>query len=660
MRRVTRGLVLLGIALALAAGADPPAMVREARSAHDAPYDIVALDTLDGEWSRAFGINNQGWVAGQAYNAAGEERAVLWKEGEIVDLGTLGGDEATALGVNDLGQVVGRATTAPDVKTGVVGSHAFLWEAGRMRDVGTLGGEESVAQDINSRGQVVGAATTRPGQSLSFFDDGPHAFLWEDGNMTDLGTLGGKRSWASAINDAGQVIGTAQTADGEDHAFLWENGVMTDLGALGGEQAVALAINRHGQVAGGSTTAHGQDFDASGTRAFRWQTGVMTTLGDASGVDSVAYGINDQGGVVGVDSEDGAVIWRGEEAIALAALLPESDEWDNLDLARAINERGQIVGWGQRDGATRAFVASPADLAGMTGMSRASATPTAYIAGLEAAEVVERAQRAVQHAGSYRFEVFALNAAVEIPFQRGEVEIGKGSRTQAGDGSDLAYFDGQTLYTLRPDGTWQVRVPPDDRGDSLLNLLDSSTTPWESLGMESVDGRPSYVIEQILEDGPSVQRTQTFWIDAGSFLPHRFTWQVSVDGSAPFGNEIIYSGFGAPVDVNPPAAALAPTPTPEPLPVTSGGKVTIALRDIYFEPKEVTIPANQDVVIVLRNEGVTTHNFTIDEVGITSGNIEWGTTEHIVVNLPPGVYTFHCDIPGHTEAGQVGTLTVRE
>ena len=66
------------------------------------------------------------------------------------------------------------------------------------------------------------------------------------------------------------------------------------------------------------------------------------------------------------------------------------------------------------------------------------------------------------------------------------------------------------------------------------------------------------------------------------------------------------------------------------------------------------------MVIVLRNEGVTTHNFTIDEVGITSGNIEWGTTEHIVVNLPPGVYTFHCDIPGHTEAGQVGTLTVRE
>ena len=80
--------------------------------------------------------------------------------------------------------------------------------------------------------------------------------------------------------------------------------------------------------------------------------------------------------------------------------------------------------------------------------------------------------------------------------------------------------------------------------------------------------------------------------------------------------------------------------------------------DISFEPEEVTIPANEDVVIVLPNEGMATHNFTSDELGISSGDGEWGTTERLVVNRPPGIYEFQCDIPGHTEVGQVGTLTV--
>jgi probable HAF family extracellular repeat protein len=50
--------------------------------------------------------------------------------------------------------------------------------------------------------------------------------------VIDLGTLGGNQSQAAAINPTGQVVGNSLTATGQTHAFLWDNGKMTDLGTL--------------------------------------------------------------------------------------------------------------------------------------------------------------------------------------------------------------------------------------------------------------------------------------------------------------------------------------------------------------------------------------------------------------------------------------------
>jgi uncharacterized cupredoxin-like copper-binding protein/mono/diheme cytochrome c family protein len=79
--------------------------------------------------------------------------------------------------------------------------------------------------------------------------------------------------------------------------------------------------------------------------------------------------------------------------------------------------------------------------------------------------------------------------------------------------------------------------------------------------------------------------------------------------------------------------------------------------DIYFEPKEITIPANTDVPFTLPNDGASAHNFSIDELGI-SIDIAPGATEETVINAPPGTYEYYCNIPGHKEAGMVGTLIV--
>ena len=87
--------------------------------------------------------------------------------------------------------------------------------------------------------------------------------------------------------------------------------------------------------------------------------------------------------------------------------------------------------------------------------------------------------------------------------------------------------------------------------------------------------------------------------------------------------------------------------------------VDVVSLDIYFEPSEVTIPANTDVTVNLPNEGVTPHNFSIDELGIDV-DIAPGATEQVVINAPAGEYEYYCNVPGHKQAGMVGTLIVSE
>ncbi len=103
----------------------------------------------------------------------------------------------------------------PTVSAPEAASHAV--SVGSMTDLGTLpDGTFSYASDINNRGQIVGSSTTASGEE--------HAVLWQDGSVTDLGTLGGTYSQASAINARGQIVGVSETAAGEWHAFVVNTG----------------------------------------------------------------------------------------------------------------------------------------------------------------------------------------------------------------------------------------------------------------------------------------------------------------------------------------------------------------------------------------------------------------------------------------------------
>jgi probable HAF family extracellular repeat protein len=201
-------------------------------------------------------MNNRGQVIGSSgIKSSNNSHAFLCENGVMTDLGTLpGGSLSGAKSINNNGQVVGTSDTENGQQ------HAFLWEKGVMTDLGDLGGtySESFANSLNASSQVIG--TSRPR-----FNNG-HAFLWEGGVMTDLGTLGGLYSNTVAINNRGQVVGNADIEIDPNgigdffhtHGFIWEDGIMTDLGTLGGLISGASVINNRGQVAGNSITATGE------------------------------------------------------------------------------------------------------------------------------------------------------------------------------------------------------------------------------------------------------------------------------------------------------------------------------------------------------------------------------------------------------------------
>ncbi len=249
-----------------------------------------------------------------------------------VDLGTLpvpAGVPSFSLAydINDAGQVVGTSSALPliPVPRGQGAStHAFRWQKGVMTDLGTLGGTFSEAWGINPAGDVVGWSFTHQASPLN----ASHAFLWKNGVMTDLGTLGGRESRAWDINPRGQVLGTSSTqGSSAPLVFIWEKGVLTNLGFEAYTSEHPLGINPAGRVAAGR---------------YLWDKGVLTNLGTLGGCCTSASAINPAGQVVGHSYLPGsnayhAFLWEKGVMTDLGTLGGDSE-------ARGINAKGQVVG----------------------------------------------------------------------------------------------------------------------------------------------------------------------------------------------------------------------------------------------------------------------------------------------------------------------------
>jgi len=212
----------------------------------------------------------------------------------------------------------------------LLASRAWATPTYSLIDLGTLGGSSSAAWAINEGGQVVGSAATTTGVQ--------HAFLYTNGVMVDLGTLGGATSFAYGVNRAGQVVGAAAVggASSVSHAFLYSGGRMTDLGTLGGTSSVAQAINAAGQITGSA-----QPGGNAPLHAFLYQGGVMTDLGTLGGTASFGYGINGPGDVVGA-AYDAAL--RAHAFLFHGAIVDLGTLGGLSSSARGINDAADVVG----------------------------------------------------------------------------------------------------------------------------------------------------------------------------------------------------------------------------------------------------------------------------------------------------------------------------
>lgn len=271
----------------------------------------------------------------------------------VTDLGVLKGDnESSGFWINNLGEVVGCSDTASPYNypcTGLVpGQHAFLWSKGHgMKDLGTLSGATvSGAIGINDSGTVVGYSNVKGQLPTNFV-----AVQWPaSGGIVNLGTLsGGSSSAAFEINSSGVSTGDSFLSNGLVNATSWTTDKIKNLGSLPKAIFTAgLDINDNGYIVGESVFGYGPPFTS---HAFLWTGSVMKDLGTLpGGVTSMANAINSSGVIVG--QSDGTstggnwhgVLWDTSHKIRDLGLLPGG----NYSIAFAVNDSNVVVGYGNR------------------------------------------------------------------------------------------------------------------------------------------------------------------------------------------------------------------------------------------------------------------------------------------------------------------------
>lgn len=316
-------------------------------------YECQALRPLEGVAPDSYpgAINRRGDVIGsfdespRAWDSTNKGRALTLEPGSA---------RYTMGGINDDGYAVGSALYVNGLN-GPDWGVSYLWAPdGSYQRLSQHEGQLTGVSGINSAGVVAGWTQLYNGPDT--------ATLWEDGQQRTLKPLqSGKNAQAIQINDKGVVVGQAErTVDGAvvTHAVRWRDGRVRDLGALPGHKfSTALALNTTGVIVGYSR----EDADVGLAQPVAWVNGVMQSLiPDQSG--GLARSVNKHGEIVGYTQWFGdsrAAYWphAGAEPVTVESLI----DWRypcrtadghkaTLSMATAINAGGVIVAYGAVSG----------------------------------------------------------------------------------------------------------------------------------------------------------------------------------------------------------------------------------------------------------------------------------------------------------------------
>jgi probable HAF family extracellular repeat protein len=249
--------------------------------------------------------------------------------------------------INNLGQIAGSSEVAPnDIR-------AFVYSGGAMQDIGSLAGMGTFASDINDRGEVTGISVVRTSSQFSPFAF--HAYIYSGGVMKDLGMVPGGRpeseSRGYAINNRGEVAG-AWGSPPVGGAFLYSGGVMQSIAPPPSDGACSQGggINNSGEVVGsvGGCPAIGP------YHAFVYRGGSTRLLGTLGGINSSASDINDKGDISGwaetVVGERHAFVYNN--SIKDLGTLPG----DTMSYGGRINAKGWVIGTSESLNSVRAFL----------------------------------------------------------------------------------------------------------------------------------------------------------------------------------------------------------------------------------------------------------------------------------------------------------------
>jgi len=303
-------------------------------------------------------------------------------EYRVVDLGLLsGGNFSQATWLNNSGVITGISTAADGTQ------HSVLWFEDWILDLGAnlLGGPNSGVFAINGRGQILGqgeSADKDPNnENFCAYGTGLKClpFLAQNGVVTALPLLGGNNGSVAGINNKGQAVGFAETANRDPNcprqpsangtgpqvldfeAVVWGPGPedIRQLQPFSSDTVgLACGINDEGQVVGATGTCANTQLPGpvAGAHAVLWdKDGSVHDLGNLGGtanpavpgMGNVAVAINNQGQVVGSSALAGngnmvhhAFLWTPASGMKDLGTLPG----DLVSAGLSINNTGQIVG----------------------------------------------------------------------------------------------------------------------------------------------------------------------------------------------------------------------------------------------------------------------------------------------------------------------------